>query len=179
MRLVRQLSFVLGTAIALCGCAGYRLGPATGAAPGAKSIHVQPFANRTMEPGLADPLVAALRKQLQRDGTYRLTAQADADLVLGGEIIEYKRAELSYNPADAVSTLDYRLTITARAVARERSTGRQILDKQFQASTLVRVGADLATAERQALPLLAESLAKRITDALVDGDWEDAAPPSQ
>ena len=39
------------------------------------------------------------------------------------------------------------------------------------AHTLVRVGSDLTSAERQALPVLAEDLARNITSILVDGSW--------
>ena len=146
-------------------------------APGSKTIQVQPFANRTAEPRLTDALAAALRKQIQRDTACRLVTKGDADIVVTGEIIEYNRTELSYQPADAVSVLDYRVTMTAHVVAREVATGRVVLDKEVQAGTLVRVGADLANAERQALPLLAETMAKNITDLLVDSDWESDSQP--
>ena len=38
-------------------------------------------------------------------------------------------------------------------------------------ATTIRSGADLASAERQAAPLLAEDLARKIADALADGTW--------
>jgi hypothetical protein len=37
--------------------------------------------------------------------------------------------------------------------------------------TLIRVGSDLTSAERQALPLLAADLARNITALLADGTW--------
>lgn len=168
---VRQALLVCATALVICGCAGYKLGPTAALAPGSKTIQVQPFANRTPEPHLTDALTAALRKQIQRNTTGRLVTKGDADIVVTGEIVQYNRTELSYQPADAVSVLDYRVTMTAHVVAREVATGRVVLDKEIQAGALVRVGPDLANAERQALPLLAETMAKSITDLLFDGDW--------
>ena len=41
----------------------------------------------------------------------------------------------------------------------------------FAYYTLVRVGSDLSSAERQAIPLLADDLAKNVTELLVDGTW--------
>ncbi len=161
-------------ALTLTGCAGYRLGPVGGLAPGTRSIQVSVFANRTSEPHLAESLVVALRKQIQRDGTYRLASDSEADVVVSGEIIEYNRIELSYQPADAVTVMDYRVTMTAQVRARECATGKVILEKQVQASTLIRAGPDISSAERQALPLLADAMAKNITDLLVHGDWESA-----
>ena len=50
-----------------------------------------------------------------------------------------------------------------------RSADLAILTRQF--STLVQAGSDLTSAERQALPVLAEDMARRITGMLVDGTW--------
>jgi len=66
---------------------------------------------------------------------------------------------------------DYRLGLTARVTARDRSTGKLILDRPVTGYTLIRVGNDLASSERQALPLLAADLAKNVTSLLVEGGW--------
>jgi hypothetical protein len=66
---------------------------------------------------------------------------------------------------------DYRLGLTARVTARERSTGRLLLDEPVSGYTLIRVGSDLASSERQALPLLASDLAKHVTARLTEGAW--------
>jgi hypothetical protein len=56
--------------------------------------------------------------------------------------------------------------ITARNVTSGIST-----NWTATAYTLVRVGSDLTSSERQALPDLADQLARNVTDALVDGSW--------
>lgn len=178
MRLAWQVFVVCTMALSFCSCAGYRLGPNTGVVPGSKTIQVRPFTNHTLEPHLTDALTTALRKQIQRDGTYKLDTTDQADVILTGTIIDYSRAELSYQPTDAVSVLDYRLTMKVHVVATECATGKVILDKDVQAATVVRVSADLARTEHQALPLLAETMAKTITDLLVDGDWGNNLPPA-
>jgi hypothetical protein len=61
--------------------------------------------------------------------------------------------------------------VVAHVVARERATGKALLDKDVSAYTLVNVGMDLASAERQAAPLLAENLARNIAEKLTDGAW--------
>ena len=45
MRLLRQLPPAL-LFLALCGCAGYRLGPVNGVAAGEKSVQVRPVLNQ-------------------------------------------------------------------------------------------------------------------------------------
>jgi hypothetical protein len=56
-------------------------------------------------------------------------------------------------------------------VARERVSGKVLFEREVHGATLMRVGSDLASAERQALPLLATDLARHITSLLVDGGW--------
>lgn len=158
-------------ALALTGCAGYRLGPSNGLTAGTKSIQVSPFANATLEPRLGEAVTTAVRKGLQRDGTYRLATQRDADIVVTGEITRYNRLELSYQPHDILTVRDIKLTLTAHVTARECSTGNVILDCTVTGETPIRAGPDLTNAERQALPLLAEDLSKKVASLLVDGRW--------
>jgi len=153
------------------GCAGYKLGPTNGLAAGEKSIQIIPFSNQTLEPKLGDAVTAQMRKQLQRDGTYRLATHDDGDILVSGTIMSYHRQEVSFVPNDILTVRDYRLSLRAQVTARERGTGRVIFDQPVTGSTLIRVGADLTSTERQALPLLAGDLAKNVTTLLVDGEW--------
>ncbi len=169
-----RLGFVLlawCAVLALCGCAGYRLGPTGGLVAGEKSVQVSPFANRTLEPRLGEFVTSALRKNLQRDGTYRLATRGDADILVTGEITHYTRFGLSYQSKDILTVRDYQLTVTSHVTARERSTGKVVLDRIVTGITPVRAGSDLASAERQASPLLAQDLARNVTALLVDGEW--------
>lgn len=155
----------------LTGCAGYRLGPTNGTTAGARSIQVNPFYNRTIEPRLTESLAFALRKQLQQDGTFTLQTDQTGDLIVSGTILNYERQQLSLQARDALTPRDYRITITVQLVATERSTGRTVLDRKIKGYSDIRIGPDLASAERQALPLVAEDLARNATALLVDGSW--------
>jgi len=168
----RALALAISTIAFLnSGCAGYRLGPTNGLVAGEKTIQIIPFANGTLEPRLGDALTFQMRKALQRDGTYKLATHSDGDIVVGGSITQYLRKELSFIPTDITTVRDYRLTLTAQITARERITGKVILDQHVTGYTLIRVGSDLTSTERQALPLLAGDLAKNVTALLVDGMW--------
>jgi hypothetical protein len=61
--------------------------------------------------------------------------------------------------------------LTAQVKVTDRSSGKVILDKPISGITLVRVGSDLVSAERQAMPILAADLARNLVDALADGEW--------
>jgi hypothetical protein len=162
---------VLGAVAFLAGgCAGYHLGPVNDQTAGAKSVEVQPFNNQTLEPRLGDAVTQALREQLQTDGTYHL-ARNSGDIVVSGVIKTYGRQGLSFLSSDVYTANNYQVGIVAHVVARQRGTGKVLLDKDINGYTLVHVGSDLADAERQSLPLLAEDLAQKVTEQLTEGTW--------
>jgi hypothetical protein len=155
----------------LAGCAGYHLGPVNGATAGAKSIEIFPFNNQTLQPRLGDAVTQALRERLQTDGTYHLDTHGGGDVVVTGVITRYQRIGVAYLNTDVTTAQSYRVNITAHVVARERITGKVLLDKDVTGYTLVTVGTDLASAERQATPLLAEDLAQNISELITEGAW--------
>jgi hypothetical protein len=159
------------TLLLLPACAGYRLGPTNGLEAGEKSVRVAPFYNQTLEPRLTDAVTMEMRREIQRDGTYALATHGDADIIVTGWLTRYVREEVTLATTDVLTVRDFRLGLTARVVARERSTGRVLLDQPVSGFTLIRVGNDLTSAERQAMPLLADELAKNITALLADGKW--------
>jgi hypothetical protein len=159
------------TALALTGCAGYQLGPTGGATAQAKSVQITPFLNQTMEPRLAETVTAEVRREVQRDGTYKLASHDDGDIIFSGVILNYMRIPLAFQPSDALTVTDYSLKLIGQVTARERSTGKVLLSQRVTGSTLVIVGSNLASAERQARPLLANDFAKNATALLADPPW--------
>jgi hypothetical protein len=158
-------------ALLLAGCAGYKLGPTSGFPAGARSVQVNPFKNETMEPRLSAPVSLALRKALQQDGAYRLETRGDGDIIVHGVITRFHRGGVAFQPGDIVTVRDYNLSLTAHITATERITGRTIFDGPVSGHTIIRVGNDLASAERQAIPLLANDLARNATSVIADGAW--------
>jgi len=155
----------------LAGCAGYHLGPANDLLAGDKTIEVLPLNNLTLQPRLGDAVTQALREHLQTDGTYHLTTHRGSDLVLTGVISRYYREGLSFLTTDVATTSNYRIGIVAHVKVRDTESGKLLLDKDINGFTLVNVGSDLASSERQSLPLLADDLARNITIALTEGGW--------
>ena len=167
---VRACFFLSLVCVALAGCA-YRLGPTNGQRAGARSVQISPFENKTVIPLLSEPITHALRREMLRDGTYRVDTAGDCDIIVSGTIINYDRRTIALQPKDALSPRDYRLVITAQVTARERVTGKLLLDRKVQGYSDIRIGSDEASAEREAMPLVAEDLARNATALLVDGTW--------
>jgi hypothetical protein len=170
---MRALTFALPVLAGLffSGCAGYRLGPVNGAVAGERSIQVLPFNNQTLQPRLGDALTQSLRERIQTDGTFRLATQGPGDVILTGVILGYKRQGIGYLSTDAATPEDFRLEVVAHVIARDAVSGKVLLDKDVHGHTLVHVGSDLASAERQALPLLAGDLAQNIAEFVTEGVW--------
>ena len=170
MACVRRF-WCVAAALALTGCAGYRLGPTDGASAGNRSLAVRPVQNRTMEPRLTDALASSLRRQIQQDGTYRLEKTGTADVELETIILRYDRQGLTFDPNDTLTAQEYLIVITAHVVARERLTGRVLVERDVTGKSSLQVGDDLTSAERQNTPLVAEDIARNITALLVEGTW--------
>ncbi|MDB6025955.1 MAG: hypothetical protein JWM68_2178 [Verrucomicrobiales bacterium] len=157
--------------LVFCGCAGYNLGPTNGRPAGSQSVQINPFQNKTLEPRLSDYVSNAMRKRLQQDGSYKLDTHGDSDIIINGVITLFHRSELSFDPNDTRTVRDYYLYMTAEVTAIERSTGKVVMNRPVTGRTSIRVGPDMASAERQAVPLMAEDLARNAVAALADGTW--------
>ena len=169
-----RASPVLGLALALVfltGCAGYKLGSTATFPAGHHSIQIGLIQNQTLEPRLIESLNNALRKRFQQDGTYKLDTRGESDVVLTGVITRFDRAPLSFQPADVLTVRDYALGMAAKITLRERGSGKIIFDREVRGRTTIRAGTDLTSAERQAVPLLAEDLARNAASLVVDGNW--------
>jgi hypothetical protein len=170
---MRPLNFfaICAAAVFSAGCAGYQFGPVNGQIAGEKSVEVLPFNNQTLQPRLGDAVTQALRERLQTDGTYHLATREAGDVVVSGVITRYDRKAVAFLNSDVATAESYRVRITAHVTARERDTGKTLLDKDVDGYELVQVGPDLASAERQSAPLLAEDLARNIAELLTEGAW--------
>ena len=170
---MRVLNFLFTSvlSILLTGCASYRLGPVNGEVAGDKTVEILPFNNQTLLPRLGDAVTQSLRERLQVDATYRLATRAPGDLVVSGVINRYERQGLGNLSNDSTAVQNFRVEVTAHVVVRERAAGRLLLERDVTAHTLVNVGSDLASAERQAAPGLATDLAQNIMGMLTEGAW--------
>jgi hypothetical protein len=158
-------------ALAAGGCAGYKLGPTNGMAAGSRTVQFKPFVNQTQEPRVTEYLSTSLRKQLQQDGTFRLETSGRPDILVSGEITRFDRSGLSYVAGDVLTPQEYTLSMQARVVAVDVSSGKTLMNRTVQGSTFLRIGTDEYSAERQAIPLLTDNVAREAIALLVDGSW--------
>ena len=166
-----RAAFFLAATVMVSGCASYRLGPVNPAIPAGQGIEVGLFQNATPQPGLTESVNASIRRELQRDGTFELATGGDGDVLLTGNITAYRRSAVSFQPRDILSVRDFEVELATRILAAEKATGKVLIDHELTGRTTVRLGGDLASAERQALPLLANDLARKTVALLAEGEW--------
>jgi hypothetical protein len=163
--------FLILLAAALSGCAGYKLGPTNGVSAGSRTVQIKPFVNQTQEPRVGEYINISLRKQLQQEGTYHLETHGTPDILVSGEVTKFLRSGLSYQPNDILTPAEYTLELHIHMVAVEVSTGKKFIDRTVQGITYIRIGQDEYSDERQAIPILTDTLARNAVSLLVDGKW--------
>lgn len=163
-------------AVLLCGCAGYTLGPVKPKFMAeVKTIAVPSFKNLTLEPRIEVLLANAVIKQLQQDGTFRVTHEKDADAVVQGTLEQIIRRPARSVRGNVLLTREFTLVLRARYVVTNRATGA-VLDQRgingqtsFFVSGSDPIAGDITQDERQAFPLAAEDMAVRMVSALSEG----------
>jgi len=151
----------------LAGCMGYRVGPVLKG--DYHSVAVPMFKNRTYKPQLEAQVTNGIIKRLQTDGTLRVDSVDNADIVLTGEIIRYRREMLRALPTEADTPREFRIYIDARVEAHDRITGKPVFGPTVvTGSTDTFIGTDLQASEYQALPLIADDLARQVVSMLVE-----------
>lgn len=162
---------LLAVMLATVSCAGYRLGPTGGFKAGEKSVQVQFFKNETLEPRIVEAVNLALRKQIQKEGTFRLDTQQGGDLIVTGKITQLLRNGLSFRSSDVLAVTDFTLTLSADIIVVERVSGREVFNKKLTSAIPVSASGDLVSQEQRVLPLVADEFARKAINLLADGTW--------
>ena len=167
---MKNAAATLLLALLLGGCLGYTLGPAT---PNhLKQVHaiaVPTFGNTTLVPRIEVLVTSTVIKQFQQDGTFRITNEDQADAVLKAEIAAVNRAPARSVRGNVLATTEFNLfmTVNYKLLGRDgKVLGSSV---SVSGSTSFFVGSDVATDERQAMPLAAEELARHLVSQLSEG----------
>lgn len=139
---------------------------------GKVTLEVQAFENLTNEPGLSADVSSSLRRRAQQEGRYPLATLGEGDIVLFGVLDGLTRRPISFAANDLELGRDFRLRLRARVTAVDRRTGEMVIDdREVTAEATVQSQPNLALAERDVGPILAEELAWKTISLLSDGDW--------
>jgi hypothetical protein len=158
------------------GCAGYQVGAIKPTRmQKVNTIAVQTFKNDTLQPRVEVLLANAVIKQIQQDGTYKITDEKEADAILEGTIDEIERRPQRSVRGNVLLTREYELVLRINYRVIDRVTGQQLESRSVQGRTDFFVSgsntlsADVIQDERQALPIAAEEAAIRLVSQISEG----------
>lgn len=155
-------------AIVLAACGHYQLG--TEGKLAFTTLYVAPVGNATMLPQAQAAVSTQLRETLGRDGRVTLVNEpAGADATLTVTLKDYHRDVRAVREDDTGLARKFALTLGAECTLHDNRGGRDLFAKRA-----VAVSRDAFTdggqlqSEYQAVPLLADALAQKISHAVLD-----------
>lgn len=157
-------------AVFLTGCAGYRLGDVKPyALRNVKNIAVRTFTNNTYTPRVEVLVTNTVIKQIQQDGTFRITTEDQADAILEGNVQGIGRSPARAVRGNVLASSEFNLGVTVGYNLRKKDGGSIVGPASIGGGTSFFVGDDPQQDERQALPLAVEDLAVRLVSQLSEG----------
>jgi hypothetical protein len=159
----------LVAALLLGGCA-YQLGEARPSMMrGITTVSVPVAKNKTLEPNVEGLLSDTIVKQLQTDGTYKISYIDQSDAILYTTLEQVQRRPARAVRGNVLATSEYEFVATVAYEVVQRDTGKELLRGAVDGRTSFFVSADLQTDEIQALPLAFSDAAVKIASRLSEG----------
>lgn len=135
-----------------------------------RSVLVELFVNRTLEPYLENEVTNAVSERFSRGRAFDLAAGADrAQAALSGIVTAYETRPISYNEQDAI--LEYRSTMTVDVVLRRTGSGEIVWKGAASWNEEYPANPDKAAQEDNeaaAIRVIAERIADELYSRLVD-----------
>ncbi len=157
---------VFGILLVLSGCNHYQLGPPEEVAY--ESIYITPIEVFEIIPQAQALITENLREAFLQSGRISLQNRDSADVILDVVLVDLTRETGALQQFDTGRTASTILTLHAEASLIERRTGRRLMQKiPLQAQTVALNQAGLVQAEYQAIPILAETLARKVRDQVL------------
>jgi len=174
-RLISKLA-VAALAVGLGGCSSYSW--KSSVPEEYRTIAVPVFENRTNAAELGPIATQHVRRELQREGTFKLKRTGQAAIELQGAIIAAKRSALTYDRSLGTRASSYRYIVTAEISVIDKKTGKVLLDnRKYVAETSFLTQNDLLTGQRNAAARIGLELARQVVDDLVA--WSFAKPKAE
>lgn len=166
---MKRIFLVLGILVIIFfnGC-GYRVGSLL--PKDIKTIAVPMFINSTAEPELESLVTNGVIQEFISDGTLKIAKEADADTLLAGEIIDYRREPVRFTGQEVTS--EYRLLIAVKLTFKDLRRNETAWENpRVEGYSTFFVGTSLPESERLAVPPTIRDLAHQVVEKVVEGGW--------
>ena len=161
-----ELSLALAVALVVfaTGC-GYRSGYAARKDIGTVAVGV--FGNRTFYRDIDTDFTRAVISQIEKKTPYRIVTSSEADAILEGKIVSYRKTVLQENADD--TPMELQVVLTVNATLRNRRNGKVLF------KDTVREAENYAPAagenESGMWPRLSRRTAELLVERVFDADW--------
>ena len=146
-----------------------------------KTIYIPPFKNgikveaeqsnmrmyRGYRPGMEIELTKAVINRFIFDGNLEVNKEENADLILTGELIDYRREPLRYDTNDNIE--EYRLKIVVNMELQEGKTAKTVWKEEgFAGETTYKTTGSNAKGDTAAVKDAMDDIARRIVERTVE-----------
>lgn len=123
---------------------------------------------RGYRPGMEVDLTNTVINKFLLDGTLRVTSSSNADIVLQGRLLDFKRDALRYDTVNN-DVLEYRIKLIVDMKLIKQKTGEVVWrERGFAGETTYRTTGALAKTEATAVKDAIDDLARRIVERTVE-----------
>ena len=150
--------------------------------PDLKTIYVENFKNkvaiteeqsdvrmyRGYRPGLERDLTKDIIDRFILDGNIKIKNDKDVDLVLSGDLVDFRKEGLRYDANDNVE--EYRVTLTVDMELKDTRQNKTVwTEKGFSGEATYRTSGSLAKSEGLSIKDASKDLARRVVERTVEG----------
>ena len=158
----RILSAVLLAVLMLCGC-GYHAVVLRGPLAGGKSVNVTLFSNKSYRAGLDGTLAREMVDEFALRTGGNVLPRERAQYELGGVIVSYGSAPVSYTSQDTIK--EYRVVMSVQATLREQQTQKVVWKGDLSEEQTFPVNENLAL-QQNAEEAAAAKICRRLSEDL-------------
>jgi hypothetical protein len=123
---------------------------------------------RGYRPGLEAEITKAVIDKFLFDGNLRIASDNNANIILKGELVDFRKEPLRYDANDNIE--EFRLVLTVNLELIDSATGNTVWkETNFSGETTYRTSGPLAVSESAAITNGIIDLARRIVERTVEG----------
>jgi outer membrane lipopolysaccharide assembly protein LptE/RlpB len=123
---------------------------------------------RAYRPGMEITVSKAIRDKYLMDGNLKVVSSEDADLILKGELVDFRNEALRYDRNDNV--MEYRIRIVVNIELQERSGKTRWTESGFAGEWLYNTSGPQAKTEGSAIVEAEADLARRVVERTIE-EW--------
>ena len=171
MKLLAVSCWLLAVSAAVCGCAtDYSWRPSV--PEEVRTVSVPTFRNESNVSEFGAVATRQLLREFQREGTFKIRTAGDSAIEVQGVIKSVTPMLSAYNRRSGGRIAGYDLSATAEISVIDKRSRKVLVDnRRYVANATFTAGQDKTTALRDASGRLADDLAQKVVDDLLNLKW--------